>query len=59
MMTRQTNGRCMLAGLVLVLAGGLGALVSFSYGPSKYLVLPLALIGVGMMVAAIFTPVHD
>ena len=49
----------MLAGLVLVLAGGLGALVSFSYGPSKYLVLPLALIGVGMMVAAIFTPVHD
>ena len=48
----------MLAGLVLV-AGGVGALVSFSYGPSKYAVLPLALLGVGMMVAAIFTPVHD
>jgi hypothetical protein len=29
-MTRQTNRRCMLAGLVLVLAGGVGALVSFS-----------------------------
>ena len=51
----------MLAGLVLVLAGGVGALVSFSYdiGPSKYLILPLTLIGVGMMVAAIFTPVQD
>jgi len=49
----------MLAGLVLVIAGGVSALVSFSYGPSKYLVLPLALIGVGMMVAAIFTPVQD
>jgi hypothetical protein len=28
-------------------------------GPAKYLMVPIALIGIGMMVAAKFTPVQD
>jgi hypothetical protein len=62
-MTTETNSRFMLIGLVLALFGIGGALMSFALGhdigAGKYLVVPIALIGIGMMVAAKFTPVQD
>ena len=62
-MTAQINNRLTLIGLALAIVGGIGALASFvlgqNLGPVKYVVLPVALIGIGMMVAAKFTPVQD
>ena len=53
----------MLVGLVLAAVGGIGTAMSFALGydigAAKYLVTPLTLIGIGMMVAAKFTPVQD
>jgi len=61
--TTQTNNRFMLVGLVLAAVGGIGTAMSFALGydigAAKYLVTPLTLIGIGMMVAAKFTPVQD
>ena len=62
-MTTQTNNRFMLVGFVLAAVGGIGTAMSFALGydigAAKYLVTPLTLIGIGMMVAAKFTPVQD
>ena len=62
-MTAQMTNRFMLVGLVLAAVGGIGTAMSFALGydigAAKYLVTPLTLIGIGMMVAAKFTPVQD
>ena len=62
-MTAQTNNRFMLTGLVLAVVVGIGAVTAFvlrqHFGPIEYLMLPVGLNGIGMMVAAKFTPVQD
>jgi len=62
-MTTETSSPLMLIGLVLALFGGGGALMSFGVGhdigAGKYLMVPIALIGIGMMMAAKFTPVQQ
>jgi hypothetical protein len=62
-MALQTHNRLILVGFMLAYFGLIGTLASLSFGPYgmiaiKFVLLPAAAIGIGMITLAKFTPIR-